>query len=244
MLDRCRLIVESEPRDGRWNMAIDEALLESVLAGNLPVIRWYQWKHPTLSLGYFQSAAEVEAEPRWTGIDKVRRLTGGGAILHDREWTYSCVVPVDQQLVKHPYDLYDIVHEAVISWFKEEGGIDLALRGQSTRAAEEPALCFFRQDSHDVCYQGRKVLGSAQRRRRGVLLQHGSLIWGTSSITPEIVGLQELCGQDAFLDRRIELADAVVRCIAERVLYEELSASELAAASEFAATRYASIERT
>lgn len=241
MLERCRLVVEPEAADGRWNMAVDEALLESVIAGHDPVLRWYEWREPTLSLGYFQPSAEVLDASRWQHVAKVRRLTGGGAILHDREWTYSCLVPVDCALLTHPYDLYDVIHNAVIQWFADAADIRLTQRGQSQRETVEPTLCFFRHDSHDVCWNDHKVLGSAQRRRKGVLLQHGSLILRRSASAPEIPGLCDLIGSDAFCSRREELATHVARCLAGNIVRTSIAAEEAAHARELQATRYADI---
>lgn len=231
MLPDCRLILDSEAREGAWNMAIDEALLESAVVGGPAVLRWYQWLRPTLSLGYFQSAAEVEQDPRWTSVAKVRRLTGGGAILHDQEWTYSLVLPADQRYVRHPYDLYDRVHEAIIHWFQEHARITIAMRGSTHREAEEPALCFLRQDSHDLCLAGQKVLGSAQRRRRGALLQHGSLILSHSEWAPEVAGLIDLTGRGDLLDKRDELAWGVAGQLAQQIDRGDLTTDELAAAT-------------
>ncbi len=224
----CRLIIEPEPVDGAWNMAVDEALLESTILGGPATLRWYQWRAPTLSLGYFQSLDDID--PRWRNIPQVRRLTGGGAILHDREWTYSCVLPADQTLVRHPYDLYDVIHNAVIAWFASTCGLELSLRGATVHAATEPTLCFLRQDSHDVCFRGQKVLGSAQRRRRGALLQHGSLILQRSPVAPEVPGLCDLAETIAFLDQRTSLAQFVAQAIGDGITCGALTSAELSAA--------------
>jgi lipoyl(octanoyl) transferase len=188
----CRLIVDPEPGAGDWNMAVDEALLESAVHTGQGVVRWYSWAEPTVSLGYFQDVATVAADPVLSGLPWVRRLTGGGAIVHHHEWTYSCVLPPQQSLVRHPYDLYDLVHDTVVAWFGERCGIALAQRGVTRRATAEPALCFLREDSHDVCYESVKVLGSAQRRRRGALLQHGSLLMRRSPFATPAAGLCDL----------------------------------------------------
>ncbi len=263
MLPECRLLIEAEPQAGCWNMAVDEALLEAVIAGGPAVLRWYQWREPTLSLGYFQAAAEVEAEPRWQHVAKVRRLTGGGAILHDHEWTYSCVLPADQKLVRHPYDLYDIIHNAIVDWFRESQGIPLSQRGVSSRSTAEPALCFLRQDSHDVVHGETKVLGSAQRRRKGVLLQHGSLVLQRSNAAPELPGLWDLVNvgsamrtdSDASknsvrtadpardLAARQQLAQFIASRLSTKVIPDELTSAEQQRARELAASNYAGIDQ-
>ena len=88
----CHLIVDA-PADGAWNMAADEALLHTVSNTETPVLRFYQWQSPTLSLGYFQSYADRNQHAASLEADVVRRLSGGGAILHDQELTYSLVLP-------------------------------------------------------------------------------------------------------------------------------------------------------
>ncbi len=209
-------------------MAVDEALLKDLRPGDPAVLRWYRWAEPTLSLGYFQRPEDVAADSRWEGLPVVRRLTGGGAILHDDEWTYSCVLPPDQRLVRHPYELYDRIHEAIIAWFDQTWGLSLAQRGATYHAPAEPTLCFLREDSHDVCYTGRKVLGSAQRRRKGTLLQHGSLALRTSPRTPELPGLCELSGREDFLTGRDSLATFVARSLWDEVEPSRWSAAEQA----------------
>ena len=233
MLPRCRLLIEPVAQSGAWNMAVDEALLESVLQGELPIVRWYRWSEPTLSLGYFQSLADVEQQSHWRDTPKVRRLTGGGAILHDDEWTYSCIVPATgDQWLRHPYDLYDLVHDAIALWFRQRWQLPVAQRGHGSRTAEEPTLCFLRQDSHDLVLFNHKVLGSAQRRRKGVLLQHGSLVVRRSAVTPELPGLCDLAAAASLAipplgeTHRAELASFVAQSLARAVIPGDLTAAE------------------
>jgi len=236
----CRLIIDAEPHPGRWNMAVDEALLESAIAGGPITLRWYRWAQPTLSLGYFQPADELNRRPEWNDLAKVRRLTGGGTILHHNEWTYSCVLPTDQTCIKHPYDLYDVIHQAICDWFRESVGIPLAMRGITRHASQEPTLCFLREDSHDVCYGSYKVLGSAQRRRKGALLQHGSLVLRQSAFAPELPGLCELANlPDLTETENQKLAMFVATTLGKPVIPSELSTEEQRLAGELVTTRYA-----
>ncbi len=225
---QCRLIVETEPNFGAWNMAVDETLLETAIRDQTATMRWYRWSEPTLSLGYFQNPADVDADPQWSGVPRVRRLTGGGAILHHHEWTYSLALPAQQTLVKHPEELYDAVHLAVLTVLRTQG-FTAALRGQTRKLATEPFLCFSRGDSHDVVASGRKILGSAQRRRKGALLQHGSLLVRRSPLSPEHPGIEDLGyrGQLAA-----ESFQAVARQLAEQVDAASLTADELTAVQQ------------
>ncbi len=111
-----RLLIDS-PTDGVANMARDEALLVGVGEGaSPPTMRFYKWDPPTISLGYFQSYSEYESlAPPVGDLAVVRRTTGGGAILHDREWTYSMALPASHALVQAgATQLYDYVHAALI----------------------------------------------------------------------------------------------------------------------------------
>src|SRR5437899_7083966 len=93
----CRVIVDTLPGSGEWNMAVDEALLESAVAGGSCATRWYCWNQATLSIGYFQTPEEALCKRRFAALPVVRRLTGGGAIVHHHELTYSCTLPA-----RHP----------------------------------------------------------------------------------------------------------------------------------------------
>ncbi|MFQ5464208.1 MAG: biotin/lipoate A/B protein ligase family protein, partial [Phycisphaerae bacterium] len=174
-----RLVIDG-PLDGPENMARDEALMLRVGAGDSPpTLRLYQWDPPTISLGYFQPFEAIASLPEpEASLTVVRRLTGGGAILHDRELTYSLMLPAAHPLVKgHPNRLYELAHDAVIECFKTLG--IAANRDGATDdsgAAKGPFFCFSRRHCFDVLIGCDKVTGSAQRRTKTALLQHGSII--------------------------------------------------------------------
>jgi lipoate-protein ligase A len=197
----CRLIVDP-PLGGAWNMAVDEALLEDAAERGAASLRFYLWREPTLSLGYFQAFREREAHAASRGAAVVRRLSGGGALLHDRELTYSLCLPATHPLARQSAALYETVHQAIIETL---GAWDMApsLVGASAerRDAAEPFLCFARRTEFDVVLpstgQGApstKIVGSAQRRRRGAVLQHGAVLLGASPLAPELKGLAEVAG--------------------------------------------------
>jgi hypothetical protein len=152
-------------------MAVDETLLDSAAEG-ICTVRWYRWEQATLSLGYFQSQEEALADSRLRDLPIVRRLSGGGAIVHHHELTYSCAVPALHPLAAAPRRLYSAVHEGIIGVLAEFG-YEAALRGTNAPALGAEYLCFGRMDDFDVVMGGHKVLGSAQRRRKGAVLQHG-----------------------------------------------------------------------
>jgi lipoate-protein ligase A len=215
--DVCQLLVE-EPADGAWNMAVDEALLERAADDGVPTLRIYRWQHPTLSLGYFQEHAQRSSHPASRDALVVRRLSGGGAIMHDQEITYSLALPSTHRLATDTQLLYDTVHQAIVQWLAEFTAMKnsawrLALsagRQQETRR-EQPFMCFQRRSPGDVLLvesggnsPTHKIVGSAQRRRRGSVLQHGSILWSTSSLAPEIQGFANLTGESVPLVEAIE----------------------------------------
>lgn len=174
-----RLIID-RPARGALNMAVDEVLLESVATGQAPpTIRFYGWKPACLSLGYFQSFAVVDVEGcQELGIDVVRRPTGGRAILHDRELTYS--IALAASVLGHDRGILPSYHR--ISRALQAG---LAQLGVETTMAPESAaptmpehgpICFDRPSAHEILLHGRKLVGSAQVRRTDALLQHGSIL--------------------------------------------------------------------
>ena len=173
-------LITDPPLSGAVNMARDEALLRRVGSGDSPpTLRFYQWDPPTVSLGYFQKYADYEnLEPPAGNLAVVRRLTGGGAILHDRELTYSITVPLDHPILRgRPTSLYELVHDALIGAL--EGENVTAHRGgesDGSGAARGPFFCFARRHALDVLVGEDKLAGSAQRRTQQAVLQHGSII--------------------------------------------------------------------
>jgi lipoate-protein ligase A len=192
----CRILPQ-EDSDGPINMARDEAMLDAVAAEpHSALFRTYGWTEPTLSLGYFQSVSEVEADPRWLGVPIVRRPTGGGAIWHHHEVTYALAVPRDHPLATRTIRLYEAVHSAIAGVIRERG-VEVRRRGEVPSEREggrRPFLCFNDSDPEDLVVGASKVVGSAQRRRSGILLQHGSLLLGRSEQSPELPGLGDLAG--------------------------------------------------
>src|SRR5437868_9532074 len=126
------VILPHTTSDGPGNMALDEALLDVVAADpSAAVFRTYEWSVPTLSLGYFQGVAEAEADPRWREVPLVRRPTGGGAIWHHHELTYTLVVPRSHPLAQRPAELYRATHAAIAEVLRAQG-IAADRRGEGT----------------------------------------------------------------------------------------------------------------
>jgi len=198
-------------------MAVDEALLDWAAEEGCWAWRFYGWSEPTLSLGYFQSYGDRLAHASSRQCAAVRRLSGGGAILHDAELTYSLVLPAGHHFaVPAGRDvLYQAVHASLVAALAEYR-IAAVLCEEPGRLSprEEPFLCFQRRCAGDVLLGGAKIAGSAQRRRRGAVLQHGSVLLRRSPAAPELPGLEELARRAPGLD---ELAEVWLAKLAERL---------------------------
>ncbi len=176
-------------------MAVDEMLLQWAAERGGCCWRFYRWQEPTLSLGYFQEYHERWQHPASRNCPVVRRLTGGGAILHDAELTYSLVVPAGHPLSAARDLLYRAAHESLIVALAEFGiAAALCEPGAAGDRAPppEPLLCFQRRAFGDVVVGQTKIAGSAQRRRRGAVLQHGSVILRRSAAAPELAALEDV----------------------------------------------------
>jgi lipoate-protein ligase A len=234
--------------DGPANMALDEVLLDAVADNpSAGVLRFYGWSVPTLSLGYFQSLAEAAREPRWCDVPLVRRPTGGGAIWHDRELTYALVVPRHHRLARQPDDLYRAVHQAIAAVLGDLG-LAARLRGSEPAGAlrqTRPFLCFTDHDPHDIVVRGRKIVGSAQRRRKGAVLQHGSIVLSRSPRTPELPGIQDLAGSATALSPPpARLREAILAALGGTAQERNLTAAERRRAEERARAVYQSLAWT
>lgn len=222
-----RLIVDP-PRAPTLNMAIDEALAAGLTAGSSPIIRFYAWSVPAVTIGYFQRIASAA---RLLGPGRpaiVRRLTGGGLVRHDGDLTFSLILPGDFERFRGDVkDSYLRVSEAVREGLKDAlPGLDYydcrALpsgRGQGERVCFEEPACY------DLLWHGRKVLGASQRRF-GVSTLHQSSV--RSPLEADETRRRILDGFHELWEARYERLD--------------LTAQELAAADRIAKERYASEE--
>jgi lipoate-protein ligase A len=198
---------------GDWNMAVDEALAESVGQGGPATLRFYGWSPATLSLGYFQRIADRAFHSASGDCAVVRRASGGGAILHDQELTYSLVVPADLPDARDAQTLYWMAH-SVLRETLAKFGVAVTLREAAIAAVDPPFLCFQRGAVGDVLLDGQKIAGSAQRRHWLAVVQHGSILLRTSKFAPELPGIEELSGVQLLPG---ELASALAAPLSERL---------------------------
>jgi lipoate-protein ligase A len=176
-------------------MAVDEALLEAAGEERIATLRLYEWAEPTLSLGYFQPVSERKQHPASLDCPLVRRSSGGGAILHDRELTYSFSTPVERHSAAEATRLSLSLHEALAAALAKLGVESHVCQDAGAQNDRQPFLCFQRRATGDVLVADVKIAGSAQRRRWGAILQHGSVLLASSAFAPELPGLVELTGR-------------------------------------------------
>jgi lipoate-protein ligase A len=177
-------VVNSGTASAAMNMAMDEAMLLAHSTGNVPpTIRFYAWQPAAVSIGYFQkAAAEIDLnECKRQEIDVVRRLTGGRAVLHDCELTYSLVVKEDYPSIPATITAsYFHFSRGLVEGLKQLGvEAEMSMpRGAYGQRSKVPssAACFDAPAHYELTYERRKLVGSAQVRKQGVILQHGSIL--------------------------------------------------------------------
>lgn len=193
-----RLIVDS-PARGSWNMSVDESLLTHANQSGTIALRFYQWQPATVSLGYFQSTDDRRSHTESDDCDMVRRATGGGAIVHDRELTYSLTIPSSDRWSAKNQEIYTQVHKALIRTLSK-WDVDASLVAETKKLKKEPFLCFLRRASGDVVLDGNKICGSAQRRIDRSILQHGSILIGKSRHATQLPGINDLSASEMSLE--------------------------------------------
>jgi lipoate-protein ligase A len=222
---------------GSWNMAADEVLLRGA-AGGVAALRFYGWETATVSLGYFQEAAPVRDHPRLGTLPLVRRASGGAALVHHHEITYALALPAAP-----PWQ------DRREGWLRKMHGIiRTALAGLGvvcTPSTQDrllgPILCFLHHTPEDLLVGECKVVGSAQRKQRDALMQHGGILLAQSPHTPELPGIREATGRPVD---PVALQDAVTTGLAGLlgcdVRPDDWGDAERLAILEIAAERYQS----
>ena len=222
-------------------MAVDEVLWRSCDESGQCCWRFYQWNEPTLSLGHFQADEDRRRHAASQRCPVVRRLSGGGAIVHDIELTYSLAIPSTHPLAARRQPLYLAIHATLIEALAELG-IAASLRGEPAvaDAAPRPFLCFQRESAGDVLFGAVKIAGSAQRRSRGAVLQHGSILLGRSAAAPELAGLRELASATLRSD---QIVDTWLKRLARQLDWNwremSLTVEEKQRVADLAAAKYA-----
>lgn len=215
-------LINTGVSDGAANMAVDEAIMRSVAEGmSLPTLRFYGWEPPCVSVGYSQSVRkEVDLERcRERGYTWVRRPTGGRAILHIDELTYSVVAPRGEARVAGDIiTSYRRLSLGLVEGLRTlHGGVVQADLMEADGGLEKSAACFDVPSHYEVTAYGRKLVGSAQVRRNGVVLQHGALpLEGDVSRLVDVLALPEpdrVALRGKLLERAIALDEVVGRVV-------------------------------
>jgi lipoate-protein ligase A len=217
-----RFLLEPAPTDGDWNMAVDEYLFRTLLPEPRTAVRFYQWKRPTASLGYGQRPSQVVDLDfcRANGIDVVRRITGGKLVLHFREATYSVVSSDVDTFTATLGGSYQLISRGLLN--------GLALLGLSAVLADQaPPFyargtlpCFSHPAQDEVEIEGRKIIGSAQKRIGDRFLQHGSIpLHGDEDLLKAVSFLRRdpsrirMTSLSEALGRPIEFSETAARLI-------------------------------
>jgi lipoate-protein ligase A len=243
-------VILDPPSSAEYNMAVDEVLADACRRGRTgPTLRLYGWDRPSISLGYFQDPETVVDLDRCraAGVPVVRRITGGRAVYHHREVTYSLVAPIPHPVFAPTIrQTYELVARALASGF-----VDLGLRvelhprdPERSRGGTRTQLCFASTSRSELTWRGKKVVGSAQRRWPTAFLQHGSILmaydsseaasWfrGVTTASESIVGLDAVRGDIAADAVRFAVCSGVERTFDVRLLPGGLSVEETDAVAQ------------
>ena len=221
-MDSWRLIV-THPMRGAWNMALDESILEHVgRAESLPTLRLYAWDPPCLSLGHAQPFSDVDViRLKERGWEVVRRATGGRAILHTDELTYSVIASNDDPRVEGSVlESYNRLAQALLTAVKNlELPVELNNDVTQNGILRNNPICFEIPSTYEITVDGKKLIGSAQARKKEGVLQHGSLplTGDLTRICQALVFENESAREDAskrLLDRATTVESALGRAVA------------------------------
>jgi lipoyl(octanoyl) transferase len=222
-MDTWRLI-NTPPASGAWNMAVDEAILEHIGRGaSIPTLRLYAWTPACLSLGHAQPFADVDMNRlKQRGWEVVRRATGGRAILHTDELTYSVIAPSNEPRVEGSIlESYNRLAQALLLAVKNLKIPVEMKEGKTTEAATPNPVCFEVPSTYEITVNGKKLIGSAQARKKEGVLQHGSLpLIGDLTRICQALVFETEAGREAASKRLLERATTVESALGYEVSWE------------------------
>jgi lipoate-protein ligase A len=221
---------------GPENMAADEVLLQTAAAGTA-ALRFYGWSEPTASLGYFQAELVRLEDARVAALPFVRRPSGGATLIHHHEVTYGLALPAGAPWqTGEPWlrRMHRIVAAALA-----ELGVTVRMHDGPTVCHSCRFLCFRQFTAGDLLFGSAKVVGSAQRKQRGGLLQHGAVLLAASPHAPVLPGIRELTGVALTPERTIAaITSAFVRDTQANLAEHAWTPAEKHAIAEAVASRY------
>jgi len=171
------LLLDSKTSSAVYNMALDDALLDYAYDNDIPILRFYKWIRPTLSIGYFQKADNAVNfdKIKSKNFDFIRRPTGGRAVLHDKEITYSITIPIKNIIFNLSIlESYDLLCKPIVQAINNLG-IKAYISDEDESSVNSPS-CFAAPTFKDIKVNGKKIIGSAQMRDKRGILQHGSIL--------------------------------------------------------------------
>ena len=222
-----RLVI-TDPASGAWNMAVDEAIATLSARGDVPpTLRFYQWRPAAVSLGRHQPVEDIDlARLQERGWGIVRRPTGGRAILHIDELTYSIAGPVDEpRLQGAVLDVYNRISQGLLTGLRRLG-VPAEKAPADKRAGQDvSAACFEVPSAYEISVGNQKLIGSAQRRAGGYVLQHGSLpLHGDITRLVEVMAFEDESQRRAFRAHLAERATTLEAALGRRASFWEAAA--------------------
>ena len=212
------------PARGAWNMALDEAILEHIGRGECsPTLRLYAWDPACLSLGQAQPFMDVDTTRlQEHGWDVVRRATGGRAILHTDELTYSVIAPNDEpRIAGTVLESYNRLAQALLLAVQD---LDLPVEmnvGKVDGVSTPNPVCFEVPSAYEITVNGKKLIGSAQARKKEGVLQHGSLpLTGDLSRICQALVFQNESAREEAAKRLLERATTVESALGQEVSWD------------------------
>ncbi len=252
-------LLNTGERDGATNMAIDEAILRGVAEGSSPPsLRFFAWQPACLSLGQAQAAGDVDlAACRALNVDIVRRPTGGRAILHVDELTYSVAAREDEPRVQGGIvESYRRLSEGLLAGLLRMGLPVRQVERPDNHDRDQGPVCFEVPSNYEIVFDGHKLIGSAQARRNGAVLQHGSLplvgdigrICDVLAIPPDrdrvrarAITVERAIGRPVTFDAAARvMAEGFASALSLRLVPGDLTPQECAWAEELRRDKYAS----
>ncbi|HNT23774.1 MAG TPA: lipoate--protein ligase family protein [Anaerolineales bacterium] len=230
-------LIQTPPAAGAWNMAVDEAILAATGRGEAPpTLRLYAWDPPCLSLGYAQPAADVDLPAlQARGWHLVRRPTGGRAILHTDELTYSICGPLTEpRLAGSVIESYRILSAALLAALHRLG---LPAQSQATPGPANPngkgPVCFETPSNYEITAHGKKLVGSAQARRREGVLQHGSFpLTGDLQRITQVLVFADPAARSTAAERLLARATTAQAVLGRAPSWQEAAQAYIAAFEE------------
>ena len=219
-------LIHSEALDGATNMAIDESVLHAVADGQAqPTLRFFAWDPPCLSLGRAQSASDADlSRLQSQGWGLVRRPTGGRAILHRDELTYSIAAPMnDPRVAGSIVESYRRLSAGLLAGLNQLG---LSAESNSSHSGQSLGgpVCFEEVSEYEITVGKQKLLGSAQLRKRGVVLQHGTLpISGDTTLICEVLAFANSSARQSARARMLDRAASLTSVGINNVCWQDVA---------------------